>query len=656
MTIEKTQTIKELEKLEEKGELYLALDKIEEIVKSKETTKVEKIQAKLKKCRILYWMGGMESIRDVLREAQKIATELLQECEESGETELIFDVLVWYNWYLWAFSKTKEFVEGVKRQEELFQQIEEEGCLRLREKKANLLALKGNVGLARAMYDTEYKWNNQETIDFLKEGLEESMKTDNKIVQIICAAQLGGMYDIIANYDKSIEAYTKAIEISEEMGNDYFTSAFLSQIGVEYACKGDFETFVEYVKKALELKERIGNERFKASSYGQIGAYYEMRGELKEALEYTTKARNILTENGKKENPGWLWNISTINYKLGETDKALEYAEELYRIQKKDKRELASIYTLSYIAVLYFRKGKLDKALELRMQCLDFFERTGNKQHVAWDYITIGLIYEKKGLIDKALDYLEQGLDLLLELDNKNNIAWALYKFVIFTAKYNMMDLARDYYSKLEKIIEDIELKNIKRLVLVAEGIILRSSEESRDRDRAEILFDQLLQEDLDTDLYIEVLLQMCELLLTELKETSNERYLSKLHKYVGKLVEKGTEANLPEVIIESLWFKSQLSLLKLDVDKARELLTQALDLAERKGYNKLALKITNSKEKLIKQKIELDNLEKESPSISKRMEIVRVENGFKEMKQKEVFEFNIDKVDSSKKLFSIKI
>ena len=37
-------------------------------------------------------------------------------------------------------------------------------------------------------------------------------------------------------------------------------------------------------------------------------------------------------------------------------------------------------------------------------------------------------------------------------------------------------------------------------------------------------------------------------------------------------------------------------------------------------------------------------------------MEAVKVETGFNEMKHKGIFEYDIKKIDSSKKLFSIKI
>jgi hypothetical protein len=121
-------------------------------------------------------------------------------------------------------------------------------------------------------------------------------------------------------------------------------------------------------------------------------------------------------------------------------------------------------------------------------------------------------------------------------------------------------------------------------------------------------------------------------------------------------LIEIGAKNNSSLILVESLWFKSQLCLLNLDINKASELLTQALGIAERKGLNQLALRVSKFKEQLIQQKIELESLEKTIPNISKRMEVVKVENGFKELKSKEIFDFKISEVESSKKLFSLQI
>ena len=91
------------------------------------------------------------------------------------------------------------------------------------------------------------------------------------------------------------------------------------------------------------------------------------------------------------------------------------------------------------------------------------------------------------------------------------------------------------------------------------------------------------------------------------------------------------------------MWFKSQLALLNLDFEKARELLNQALNTAEDKGFNFLALKMIKSREELIKQTMELEELVKEVPTIAKRMEAIKIENGFKKITSSEMFQLKQD-------------
>jgi tetratricopeptide (TPR) repeat protein len=655
--MEMTKDIKELKTTIEKGKFDLAFEQIEKILKKEELTDIEKIQAKLWKSITLFLIAQAEARRENIKLSFEILSKLLKESEKLEKNELIFDVLNWYNWCLWATSRNKEFVEGVEKQEELYRKLVKKDYLNLKEKEASLLVIKGNVGIAKAMIDDKYKWDNQESIKFLKDAVKLSLETDNNFLKVMCYSQLSTLYNMVADYDKVIDALTKTIDILEKMEDYYHKGLLLTQIGFAYYNKGEYEQLLDYTKQSLEVFDAISNERLKAQSYGMLGVYYGIKGERKEALEYTIKARNILTDDEQiGDSPAWLNNLATFYYDLGEIDKAIESMEKLFEILKKQKRELASMYSLANLSLFYGQKGELDKALEMQTQCVDFFSRIGEKGQLQWIYFAMSGNYDRKGLENKALEYLHRAQEIIVELDNKMNIAWIFYRFVLLSTKYGKLDLAKEYYKKLENIIEEIEYKNIKRLVLIAEGIILKKSTETRNRDRAEVLFDQLLQEDLDFHLFIEVLLHLCELLLVELKETSNERYLTKLQKNVSQLIDKGTKAKLPEIMIESLWFKSQLSLLELDVDKAREFLTKALDIAERKGYNRLALKITKAKEQLIKQKMELEDIEGESPKISKRMEIIEVENGFKELKQKNIFEFNIEKIDSSKKLFSIKI
>jgi tetratricopeptide (TPR) repeat protein len=580
LAITKSQEIKEIEELKISGKYYEALERIEEILKKKETSKVEKIQIKILKSEILYYLGMFEIYREKQEESLKISSEALVESETLGEMVLVFDSLYWKNISLYGLRRFKEFVEGVNRLEEIILKLEGEDYSILREKGAYLSLIKAYVGYGKSVYVENYKWNNQESIEILEKEVKKAKNTENIEILMHLFSYLSDWYRLTGKVDKAIAFNNKELEVVEELGNDYWKAHILQKIGWNYYRKGNYGSLLEYAKKSLEVKEKIGNERFLSESYGQIGVFYLETGEWKEALEYTQKAHTIITENGKRDDePGWLNNIAICYNLLGEIDKALEYHEKLYEIQKKKEYIHDSYLTLGNIARIYFHKGEIDKALELEEQVLDFYERLGEKFRIGDTLSSVSLIYSRKGAFNKSLEYLEKALEIYLENSNKRKLADTCYNFIVLATNYDKMDLAKEYYKKLEEIIEEIEHKNVKRLVLIAEGIILKRSSEARDRDRAEVLFDQLLQEDIGPYLKMEVLLQLCELLLTELKETSNERYLTKLHKNVSKLIEIGTENNFPLIIVESLWFKSQLSLLILDVVKARYLLSHALDI-----------------------------------------------------------------------------
>ena len=105
-------------------------------------------------------------------------------------------------------------------------------------------------------------------------------------------------------------------------------------------------------------------------------------------------------------------------------------------------------------------------------------------------------------------------------------------------------------------------------------------------------------------------------------------------------MIELSTKNNITSLIVECLWFKSQLSLLGLDFEKAKHLLTEALNLAENNGMNRLSLKIMKAKEKLVEQILELEDPEKITVTMSKRMDILKIEEGFKKIVNSPAYQF----------------
>ncbi|MCE7749027.1 MAG: tetratricopeptide repeat protein, partial [Candidatus Heimdallarchaeota archaeon] len=291
-------------------------------------------------------------------------------------------------------------------------------------------------------------------------------------------------------------------------------------------------------------------------------------------------------------------------------------------------------------AVVHREIGELDVALKIHEERLEYYERRGFK-NLVWNALwNIASIYQAKGLFNKAHEHFKEALQIHDDLGNKSRGVFTLYSLVLLGVEFDKIELAKEYYVELERRSEDVEYKITKNQVLQAEAAILARSLVARDRIRAEVIYEQLLNEQLDYAIYLGIIFHLCELLLSELKASSDERILAKLQKYVDKMIELSTKNYFTLLIVESLWFKAQLSLLNLDFEKTRELLTQALNIAEEKGLNRLSLKIMKAKEQLVQQLVDLEDLEKESPTISKRMDTIKIENGFKEITSSQMYQF----------------
>jgi tetratricopeptide (TPR) repeat protein len=654
LSLAKSDELIEIEELNLKGEYEEALERIEVFLQRKEITKTEKIQAKILRSEVFIWLYFVAYGKLFPDKGLNSAEEAYLEAKEEENKPLMFLALVWKMINLYAFERKSEFLERFAQLKVIKSNLDSNESLDSKWQDFYFLFIKAFFHIVKAEIDENYELKRETVIKLFKEAVKVAEELGNKKWISLMLTNIGFHFRVLGNFEKAMEFSKKAVSVAEELGNDYHTIYGKLELGNVYIQKGENEEVLKIIREQKKIGDQKNNEEMIARANHNLGIFHYLMGEYKESLEYCLEYEKFLTKEGETKHTSFLYNISSIYWGLGEVDKAFEYLQRMLKIL--EEREVSTCPVLQQIAKIYAHKGELDKALELYERTLEYYYRLDDKINVASILQSISTIYEKKGILNKALDYLEKAEEIYLEIDAKPYLSRLYYQFIVLSTRSEQISTAKGYFGKLKNALEEIDSKNLQRLILISESLILRNSDDIEDRIRAEVLFDQLLQEDLSYEYKIEILLQLSDLLLFELKRTSNERYLEKLQDTIDTLVEIGTENNSSIIIVESLWFKSQLSLLNLEIDKARELLTQALDIAERKGFNQIALKLTKSKEQLIQQKIELEALEKTSPTISKRMEVVKVENGFKELKSKEVFEFKASEVESSRKLFSLQI
>ena len=632
------------------GKYHEVIDEAEKILQNDKTDVETRIEAKLAKSWSLYYLAEFEFREEYTEKALEAISEAYQMSLEIECAILMFDTIFMKIWSFSQINKHKEVVDTIEKANDIYEKLKKEHPILSKEKESFLLTL-CYLKLYHKEYIIEnYKYDFEKSIDYLNKALEINTETRNKgsvlnkVLTLILYYLIYKSYLRISNYSKAVECQQIALKIAEENKNEYWMSFIFQLIGQSYWLKGKYDLHLDFTMKSREVSEKQGNIRGVGASHHKIGIYYGEIGEWKKALKHSQKAYDILLKDVIIEKSEIIAritnNIAICYYMMGEFDKALTHYDKAIEYNTKRGDEGRVQLNHANRAVIHIQRGEFDIALKIYNEIAQYCRRRGFKLLLSNALWNLSFIYQSKGLFNKAHEKLVETLQIYDEIEIKTEITSVLYRLVLLSMEFDRIELAKKYFEELERKSEDVEYKSTKNQVLQAEAAILEKSSAARDRMRAELIYDQLLNEQLTYSVHMGIIFHLCELLLSELKISSDERILAKLQKHVNNLIELSTKNHITALIVESLWFKAQLSLLNLDFEKAKELLTQAQTIAEEKGLNRHTLKIMKSKEQLVQQLVELEDLEKESPTISKRMDAIKIENGFKEITNSQMFQF----------------
>ena len=418
---------------------------------------------------------------------------------------------------------------------------------------------------------------------------------------------------------------------------------------VEIKCrnrKGEYEHVIETTEETIKVIEEIEEpveekgekERIKIDALNeQVWALLRL-GRQDEGLEKVEEGIRLIKELEEKEGEhkdkeriaNLLNNKGNCYYQKGELDHALDYYKMSLVIREEigDKLDIAA--SLNNLGIVYRMKGELGPALNKFKRSLSLKEEIDNKQSIAASLNNIGDLYQELGALEMALGFLKQGLALREEIGNKLEIAYSLYSLIIVTIDLEEFQQARDYLSTLQLINKQEENKRVDLCNRLAEALILKASKRRKNLAKAEEILDEIVEnaekEIISHRLTIQALINLSELLLEELLSTSEEEILEEVEEKVDKLMEIAKEQQSYSLLTESYWLKSQLALVRLDLEEARNLLIQAQVIAEEKGLEKLARKISSEHDQLLEQLDLWEELIAKDVSIAERVKVANLE------------------------------
>jgi hypothetical protein len=163
---------------------------------------------------------------------------------------------------------------------------------------------------------------------------------------------------------------------------------------------------------------------------------------------------------------------------------------------------------------------------------------------------------------------------------------------------------------------------------LIAKALILKKVKRFKSRSKAETLLREIIEKDINLvpQLRLFVIVNLCDLLLEELKILNNEDIIKDLGPLIGTMLE------IAELKKSFLWLaqikhlQANLALIQNNFREAKKLMIQAQKIAEMHGINILAIKISDEHDSLLDQSNLWNELMETNAPISERIKFASIE------------------------------
>jgi len=363
--------------------------------------------------------------------------------------------------------------------------------------------------------------------------------------------------------------------------------------------------------------------------------FYILKNKAPEIKEHLDLCITLCEETGDSLKLAYAL-ISTVMYyalKKGEFDQAIKNIEKGLEISTNYQWKFGNALGLLARGTVFSLQGDIEYSTINYEQSLAFFKELNNKDHIAHVLNNLSWNYMIVGDMERALECIESCMKCRKEQGKLQDLA-------INYDNYIEILIEKGDFEKAQKVLEELELlknqlndKHINLLYLYDKALVLKTSPRSRNRIEAEDIFKQIIKDEtISYEIKINILLNLCELLLTELRITNDLSVLEEMDNYINQLLEIAEKGHSFILFAEIYFLKAKLALLTLDLKDARRFLTQAERIAERFGYNQLATKISIEHDNLSNQLNMWDNLRDKELSVSERIKLAGMDDQMKHL------------------------
>jgi tetratricopeptide (TPR) repeat protein len=493
----------------------------------------------------------------------------------------------------------------------------------------------------------------EENLDLIEELQPKVPKDEEKRFKLKKNSLLrncGILYWYMGKLDTSLEFHKQSLALGEEINDKNSIATSFNNLGLVYWSKGDVDIAIEYYNRALSISEELESKQRMASILSNLGNAYSMKGNLEKALEYQQRSLEIKKKfSSKRDIAISLINVGVIFQLKGEIEQAIDYYQKGLQLSEEIDSKSNIALALNNIGNIYDLRGNPDSAKEYYKRSLKIYKELGIKEKIALLLANIGSNHSQKGDINEAMDNFNQSLIIYEELGNSFGSSFVLLELLQEALKKNDQDLVQEYLKKLQQINKSANIRSIDQRFRLAKALSFKVSDETRDKTKAIVLLEQVIEEEIiDHSITVKAMIHLCDMLITELKQTAEIELLKEIKDLVLKLQEIAEEQASDSILAEIYRLEALLALAELDLKETRLLLQKGLTIAEEKGLESIAINIREEQNRLDEQIKLWEELQERKAPLKETLKHVKIEESMKQLQNEEIV--------ANRKLFSLKL
>ncbi len=324
-------------------------------------------------------------------------------------------------------------------------------------------------------------------------------------------------------------------------------------------------------------------------------------------------------------------------FNMGELNRSLKCADNVLTIAKEIKNKKLIMLATKLLNFNNYYKGGLFYNLESIKHYLTLAEELNDKQEIIGGLNSMGMYFIEKGDFDKALGYLERGLLLCDEINSFKTIVVLSSLFELYL-DIDSLEKAQQCLDRMKQFGDQIEWPG-GTFYKLSKAEMLKKMPQKIKRLKAKEILKQIIDEEHPfSGLYYPALIDLCDLYLTELRETNDLKALDEIQPYITQLKDIANNQQAFWLLAELFLLQAKLKLINFEFKEAQILLNQALDTTEKYGLDRLAKSITNEQDELSKNFIKWEKMKVSGVNISERMDLAHIDEQIKNLFRKRMY------------------